>query len=116
MKKINGTITGGAFICVSLVLSACSAIPTAEDFARKRGYDVPTGTYEVQSAANNSGLGTINSNGTSIAKCERRRSTGSNIGRSSCRAADSGAKPVRTSTYTEPVSTLTPGMTRTSNQ
>ena len=115
MNKVSGTMTGVAIICVGLALSACSAIPTAEDVAWKRGYDIATGTNGVQTANNNSGLGTINADRAAVVKCERRRSTGSNIGRSSCRKRDSGSKPVRETTYTEPVPTLQPGMSRTPN-
>ena len=112
MHKINGTMTGVAIFCVGLALSACSAIPTAEDVARKRGYDVATGANEVQSANNNSGLGNINADGESIVRCERRRSTGSNIGRSSCRNRNTGSQPVREAAYTEPTPVLMPGMNR----
>jgi hypothetical protein len=114
MNKINGTMTGVAIIFVGLALSACSAIPTADDYARKRGYDVPAGANEVQTATNNSGLGTINADGESAVRCERRRGTGSNIGRSSCRKRDSGTQPMREATFSTPVPTTFPGMNRTS--
>lgn len=114
MRKINGTMTGIAIFCVGLTLSACSAIPTAEDFAQKRGYDVPTGANEVQTAENNSGLGTINADGEPTVRCKRRRSTGSNLGRSTCRSSDTGTQPVRTAIYTTPVPTTLPGMNRSS--
>ncbi len=107
-------MTGVAIFCVGLGLSACGAIPTAEDVARERGYDVATGANDVQSANNNSGLGTINADGESAVRCKRRRSTGSNLGRSSCRKGDSGTQPVRSATYTNPVPTVTPGMNRSS--
>ena len=101
-----------ALIAMSLALSACGAIPTAEDYAQKRGYDVATGANEVQTAGNNSGLGTINADGESTVRCERRRGTGSNIGRSSCRSRDSGSQPVREATYSTLFPVILPGMNR----
>jgi len=114
MHKINGTMAGVAIFCMGLALSACSAIPTAEDYAQKRGYEITTGANEVQTAGNNSGLGTINTEGEPAVRCERRRSTGSNIGMSSCRRKDSGSQPVREATYSTPVPIILPGMNRTS--
>ena len=114
MNKISGTMTGIAAFCVALALSACSAIPTAEDYARKNGYDVAAGASDVQTANNNSGLGTINAEGESAVRCERRRGTGSNIGRSSCRKRDTGTRAVREAVFTTPVPTTVPGMNRTS--
>lgn len=114
MNNFSGTMTGVALVCVGLCLSACGAIPTAEDYARKSGYEVPAGATEVQTAENNSGLGTINADGSSPVRCKRRRSTGSNLGKSSCRRSDTGTQPIRTAIYTNPVPTTVPGMNRTS--
>ena len=95
-------------LSVSFALSACGAIPTAAD----RAHGVAT---EEQSIGNNSGLGTIVYNTNTSAKCKKVRSTGSNIGRSSCAARDSGSQPVREGIFTKSVPTTTPGMNRPNN-
>jgi hypothetical protein len=116
MKKIIGLATGGALFFVVLALSACGAIPTADDVARAGSREIAgrpgnDGT-EAQSVADNSGLGTIAYDGRTVTKCKRRRSTGSNMRRSSCSNVDSGSQPVRVGTYTDPVPVITPGMNR----
>ena len=115
MNTINRMIRGVLLFAVSLALSACGAIPTAADKVQAGPRDVATEATEGQIVANNSGLGTIVYNEKTRPKCKRVRSTGSNIGRSSCTPPDSGSQAVRTGVYSEPVPTVTPGMSRPNN-
>jgi len=119
MNKIIGSITAGTLIAMILALSACGAIPTADDVAQagartNAGGPGNDGTEasEAPSVADNSGLGAIDYDGKSAMKCKRQRSTGSNMRRSSCRDVDNGSQPIRVGTYSAPVPTVTPGMTR----
>jgi hypothetical protein len=113
MTGINRTTRVAASIFLTLALAACGAIPTAEEYTlEKHGGVVAADGTAMQTAASESGLGTINKYGETTVKCKRKRSTGSNIGWSSCRKADSGSQPVRDVPYSTPAPVINPGASR----
>lgn len=100
-QGINGQITAAVLAAGIFTLSACSAIPTAEEYALKKAGIDPNDPEAVQAVA-----------GEVTTKCKRQRSTGSNIGRASCRSVDSGTQPVRESSYREQPPQVPPGLAR----
>lgn len=107
---INNAIKDACLTGAFLAMSACSAIPTAEQYALKKAGIDPNDTDAVQAYVNEQREATINRYGETTASCERRRSTGSNIGRSSCRSSDSSSQPVREGKFTPQPPVIPPGL------
>lgn len=109
-REFNGMMKGAFLVAAIVATSGCNAIPTAEDYALKQAGIDPNDAEAVQAYATESGLGTINRSGEAVERCERQRSTGSNIGRSSCRSNGDGSQPVREGKYTPQPPAIPPGL------